>query len=237
MKDKELLNLWQRGNDLMKNGQINHDQIKKLLKPRINRLSAFVRSQLFTYLLAQFVSIILLSINLYGYRGNIIIQVISSALIILCFFFLFVGKNLFKSFKRINQQHNDIFHLLKEKIVFFRHKFERWNFIASFTLWILVFAVNTNVDNLDGGYRINKPFLYIGISIALMVFIYITNKSAAETIFKETRACLSELENAWDGVEESLARIRKRQLRIKLLLVVILIIFFIIGLLLFLSRS
>jgi len=33
MKDKELINLWQKGNDLMKNGQINQNQINKLLKP------------------------------------------------------------------------------------------------------------------------------------------------------------------------------------------------------------
>ena len=50
MKEKEILNLWQRNNDLMKNGQINQDQIDKLLKPRITRLSFFVNMQLFTYL-------------------------------------------------------------------------------------------------------------------------------------------------------------------------------------------
>jgi hypothetical protein len=237
MEDKELLLLWQKGNDLIKNGQLGHNQMDKLLKPRISRLSVYVRIQLATYLLAQIASIVLLALNIPGYQGNMMMQAVSSGLIVFCLFFLYIGKGLYKSFKQISLQTSDILSLLKDKIIFFRHKFERWNFISAITLWILVFALNSYVDNIDGVYRINKPFFYIAVSIAMMVFIYLTNRSAAVMILKETWGCLRELENAWEDVEETLAKMKRRQRRLTLIAVVILTAFFILGLLVYLSRS
>jgi MFS family permease len=237
MKEKELLNLWQKADRFLKNGEIDRVQMDRLLKPRINRLSTYVNFLLFTYVLAQIAAVILLSLNIHGYQGNLTMQAVSGILILLCLLFLFAGRHLFTSFRKINKKNGDILGLLKNQIIFFRHKFESWNFIAAATLWILVFAFNAYVDNVDGTFRINKPFFFIAVSMAMMVFIYAVNKSAAFTIFKETQVCLSELENAWEGIEESMARIKKRQIILTTLSAIILTILFIIGLLVFLSGA
>ena len=164
-------------------------------------------------------------------------QAVSSGLILLSGFFLFIELGLFKSFRVINQKNSDIFSLLREKVYFFKHKFEWWNYIDAASLWIVTFAINTCVDNADGVYRINKPFVYFGISIGMMAFIYATNKSAVTMMLQETRACLKELESAMEGNGDNFAKIKKRHQRIILISIVICTLLFIIGLLVFLSRS
>ena len=235
MEEKELLNIWKKGEELIKNGPVTEAQIEKLLKPGVSRFAVFMKSQLFTYMLAQIASIFLLAYNIYGYRGNLIMQVVSSALIAVSVLFLFFGTKFFKSFIKINQQNNDIFGLLKEKIDFFQHKFEWWNVIAAASAWILVFALNSFMDNANGVYRINKPLVFVLTSLGMMIFIYAINKSAVGMMLQETRACLRDLENALESDGESFARIEKRHSRIRKISLIILTILFIIGLLVFLS--
>jgi hypothetical protein len=235
MKEKDLLNIWQKGNELLETGQITHDQMKKLVKPRINQISVYVRFQLCTYLLAHLVSIVLSAFNMYGYRGNLTMQVISSALILCCIIFIYVGLALYQSFRRISQQNHDIISLLKERIVFFHYRFERWHYVAAASVWILTFALNTNIDNMDGLYRINKPFVFLGISIAMIVFIFVVNKSGAGMVLRQTMACLRGLESDWQDAEKDLAAIHKKQRRTTIISAVILIILFVIGMWVFLS--
>lgn len=237
MKDDELLTLWQRGNDMLENGQLRRENIEKLLKPRVTRLTVHMAIMLFMYMLAQIASIFLLSYNIYGYRGNGAMQAVSSVLLLASVSFLLLGIQLFRSYRRLGRPSGDVFSLLRDRTVFFTRKFEWWNLVAAFTLWILSFALNTVVDNANGVYRINRPFFFAAISIAMMAFIYVANKASTGMKLKETKYCLKELESALQGDEESLAQIRKKHMRFTIIAVAILTVFFIIGLLVFLSRA
>ena len=88
---------------------------------------------------------------------------------------------------------------------------------------------------MGGVYRINKPLVYLGISIAMMAFIFVVNKSAASMVLRQTLVCLTGLENDWQDAGEGLAAIHKQQRRITIVSLVILIIFFVIGMLVFLG--
>ena len=87
------------------------------------------------------------------------------------------------------------------------------------------------VDNQDGHYRINRPGLFVGISIAIVLFMYGVMKVAHYPFVKELQAILSDLENQVTEATDKVALLRRSWRYWSILLAVVLAILFIWGLL------
>lgn len=237
MKEDELLDLWKRGGDMLENGRLDGARVEKLLRPRIRRLTVQMAGLLFTYMLAQAASIPLLAHNLFAYRGNGAMQAVSALLLLASVLFLAFGGSLFRSYRRLSRQDGGVYGLMRAKTLFFTRRFAWWNLVAAASLWIVAFAVNSVIDNAGGVYRINRPFVFAGTSVAMMAFIYFTNRSVTGMALRETYACLAELESAWEGSEQRLEQMRRRQRRFMLVAVAVLAVLLLLGLLVFLGRA
>ena len=62
------------------------------------------------------------------------------------------------------------------------------------TTYCLQFALNAWMDNDDGVYRINKPFFFVAVSVAMIAFIYGSLKIAQQPALRELRAMAKDLE-------------------------------------------
>jgi hypothetical protein len=68
---------------------------------------------------------------------------------------------------------------------------------------VLSFAVTTYIDNQDGIYRINKPFVFFGVTLVQFIFGYVIIKVAHYPVLKEIKIFLADLESqVLDGTQQ-----------------------------------
>jgi hypothetical protein len=94
---------------------------------------------------------------------------------------------------------------LQRRLRFHRTKFEIWLWMIAFTVAFLGFAVSTILDAQDGQYRINRPGVFVGITLGQILFMYAVLKIGQYPFVRESKAILSDLESqvttGTDGVK------------------------------------
>lgn len=85
--------------------------------------------------------------------------------------------------------------LMQKRLRFHRTKYEIWLWMIALTTVFLSFAVSTTVDAQDGQYRINRPAVFIGVTVAQFLFMYTALKVGQYPIVRESKAILSDLEH------------------------------------------
>jgi len=197
MENNNLIDTWEHQKHVPENEKLDNKMISDYLKPKVSKVSWTFSSNLVFYLAALLASIIMLSMNLYGYRSNPVMLVAESGLLLLSVIFLGYGIFIFMKIREINNFSKDLHELLDTKIKFLRFHYEIWLIITAFVVWILSFAMNTLIDNKDGFYRINRVGSFIIISIIMIVFIYTVQKVSAEISLRHLKAFLSDLEASY----------------------------------------
>lgn len=235
MGNNNMQEIWEQQKHVPDNEKLDKKMISEYLKPKVSKVSWTFIFNLVFYLAALLASIILLSMNLYGYRANPVMLTVESGLLLLSVIFLGYGIFIFMKIREINNFSKDLRELLESKIRFLRFHYEIWLIITAFVVWILSFALNSLVDNMDGFYRINRVGTFIIISIAMLVFIYAVQKLSAEISLRHLKAFLSDLEASYltqTGIIEQ----RKRKMRwIYMAGIIVLIALLILGVLKMLS--
>jgi len=235
MGNNNMQEIWEQQKHVPDNEKLDKKMISEYLKPKVSKVSWTFSFNLVFYLAALLASIILLSMNLYGYRANPVMLTVESGLLLLSVIFLGYGIFIFMKIREINNFSKDLRELLESKIRFLRFHYEIWLIITAFVVWILSFALNSLVDNMDGFYRINRVGTFIIISIAMLVFIYAVQKLSAEISLRHLKAFLSDLEASYltqTGIIEQ----RKRKMRwIYMAGIIVLIALLILGVLKMLS--
>jgi len=194
MEENNFIKTWERQKDIPVKEKIDKEMITDYLKPKVSKVSWTFNFNLVFYLAALIASIVLLSMNLYGYRTNSVMLTVQAVLLLYSLLFLGYGIFIFMKIREINNFSKDLRELLETKIKFLRFHYEIWLIITVFVVWILSFALNTLVDNQDGFYRINKPGLFIIISIVMLCFIYFAQKVSSEISLRNLRSFLRDLE-------------------------------------------
>ena len=101
---------------------------------------------------------------------------------------------------------------LRRRITFYRTNSTTWMWLAALSLAALGFAINSLIDNVDGTYRINKPLVFVGVQVAMVLFLVASFHVAHEPILGELRAALGDLE---DQVLDRTRRVERDQARWK----------------------
>ena len=210
MEDNNLINIWEQHKDVPENEKIETKMITEYLKPKVSKVSWTFTFNLVFYLAALLASIIMLSMNIYGYRANPVMLAAESGLLSVSLVFLGYGVFIFMKIREINNFSKDLRELLETKIKFLRYHYEIWLVITAFVVWILTFALTTLVDNQDGFFRIYRVGFFILISAAMLVFIYSIQKISAEISLRNLKVFLKDLEVSSMSHTESYEQKRKK---------------------------
>ena len=101
--------------------------------------------------------------------------------------------------------------------------------LAALSIVGFSFALNSFIDNVDGTYRINKPVVFVGVQVAMLLFLVASFRIAHAPILSELRAALGDLEaqvlDRTQRVEQDLARWK----RLRVILVIALTAFLALG--------
>jgi len=231
METNELFKTWDEGNKKLFSGEkISKTMIEQYLKPRIIKTSALFTFNLVVYCLVQVASIILLSVNIIGYKSNPTMLSAIIPMLILSIGFLIFGYFSFLKLRDIRNYNENLMHLLSEKLRFIRTYYETWMVIISFSTLIMIFGLTTMVDNQDGFYRINNPRLYLIISLAVLVFIYGTQKLSGILSTRALKTYLSDLQQSFLDGSQQMEQQRRKFHWLVVVLVILFLAIFILGL-------
>jgi len=235
MENNNLINIWEQKKHVPENEKLESEMITQYLKPRVSKVYWTFNFNLVFYLFALLANIVLLSMNLYGYRSNPVMLAVESGLLGLSLLFLGYGFFIFMRIREINNFSKDLRELLQSKIKFLRFHYEIWLIITAIVFWILSFALNTLVDNQDGFYRINRVGFFVVVSLVMLVFMYGVQKLSAEISMRTLKAYLSDLEDSYLGRTEKVEMRRRKMKLVYLVLGIILTLTCILGILKFMG--
>ena len=227
MERDELINIWKEGNEnIFKNQEINKDMITNYLSKKTLVTSRYFIFNILFYCCIQLASIILISMNLAGYINNPVMMWALIPQLILSICILIFGISIFYKLKVINNYSDTLSNLINKQLRFIKTDYEIWLVITSFSLLILIFAVNIFVDNDNGHYYIYNKIKYVIINIAVFLFIYGIQKYSSVFQLRALKIYLSDLKS---GILNESIGLEKSKKRYKWLLFVIVIIFTIIA--------
>jgi len=222
-----LFKLWERGKKMeAKAPAIAFDQ---MAKKGVDKFTFNLYLFLYLYLAALGVVIVLECINLELYRSNTLLEAVHIGLIGMALIFSVYGVFLLYELRTMRKMDADISTLIRTRLRFYRTRYEIWLIMISVTVLLLSLAINMNVDIMDGTYRINKPFFFIGTMIVTFAFCYGMMKIALYPTVRELKAFLSDLDAQ---VRDETAKIQSLKNKWRLwaiLLVAVAIAFLILG--------
>ena len=210
MEDNNLINIWEQQKDVPDNEKLENKMITEYLKPKVSKVSWTFLFNLVFYIAALVASVIMLSMNIYGYRENPAMLTAESGLLVLSLIFLGYGVYIFMKIREINNYSKDLRELLKSKIRFLRFHYEIWLVITALVVWILTFALTTLVDNQDGFYRINRVGMFLTVSLGMIVVIYSIQKLSAGLSLRNLKVFLADLEESSMARTEQFEHRRKK---------------------------
>ena len=227
MEQDDLINIWKEGNDnLFKNHKIDKDMITNYLNEKTLVTSRYFTFNILFYCFVQLANIILISMNLVGYINNPVMIWALIPQLILSIGILAFGVNIFYRLKVINNYSDTLSNLINKQLHFIKTDYEIWMVITSFSLLILIFAVNIFVDNDNGQYFIYNKIIYVITNIAVFLFIYGIQKFSSVFQLRALKIYLSDLKS---GILDESMGLEKNRKKYKWFLIVIAIIFTIIA--------
>jgi hypothetical protein len=233
MENNDFINTWEKEKHIPERNRLDRTMITEYLKKKVSRDSWAFNFSLVFYLSVILACIVLLSMNLYGYRNNPVILFVESGLLVLSLIFLVYGFFILIRIREINNFSNDLQKLLQLKIKFLRFYYELWLIMTAAVVWILSFALNSFIDNQGGFYRINNIGFFVIISLVMLIFIYGVQKLATEISMRALKAYLADLEDSYLDRTDKIESRRKKLRVVSIILGIILTITCILGILKF----
>jgi cytochrome bd-type quinol oxidase subunit 2 len=121
--------------------------------------------------------------------------------------FLVYGIYILGELGAIQRVDDSLVAVLRRRLRFYRTKYEVWLWMLAVMIPFLSFSVSTLADVQDGQYRINRPEIFAGVTVAQLIFMYVILKIAHYPFIRQQQAVLSDLENqvttATDRVQAS----------------------------------
>ena len=205
--------------------------IAQVLNQKTNKTLKYFNFNLVFYWIMQLVNIILISMNLVGYKTNENMLWVLGIQLLLSLIVMFYGIVIFIKHRDINTYSENLKVMIDKQLNFYKTYYEVWLLLISLTLLFLIFNINIMVDNMDGQYYINKIGLYIGINIGVFFFIYAIQKIASQSNYRSLKANLHDLKAGM--LDKSLA-VEEHRKKIRWIWIVVAILFtitFILGML------
>lgn len=184
-------------------------EIEQAIKPGLNRQNFTFRLFIWIWLCIIFTTMVLGGMNITGYAINPPMLISHILLTLISLIFAIYGIHLLSELNVIDRADESLLTVLKRKLRFYRSKYEIWNLMMAAMIPLLSFAVTTYIDNQDGIYRINKPFVFFGITLAQFIFGYVIIKVAHYPVLKEIKIFLADLESQVIDGTQCLPKMRR----------------------------
>jgi hypothetical protein len=223
MAKDDLINIWNEGNvDLFKNNKIDKAMIENYLNTQTLKTSKHFSFNIIFHWFLQLTNVILVSMNLFGYKNNPLMFWVLILMQILSVGFLLYGIGIFYRFRDIYNFSDTLMNLLNKQLRYIRTYYEAWLIIISLSTLILIFNLGLIVDYNNGYYPINNKAMFIVVSIGVFLFIYGVQKIASFFYSRTLKAYLVDLRK---GILEESNRIEKNRKKLRWLFIVLAIIF------------
>ncbi|MCK4747848.1 MAG: hypothetical protein KAT15_12450 [Bacteroidales bacterium] len=211
MKKDDLINIWQEGNDqLFREKKTDKKMITQYLSEKTLKGTRSINFNILFYGVVQIANIILLSMNLSGYISNPAMIWILIPQLAVTIGILVYGIDIFYKLREINNYSESLSSLIGKQLRFFQKPYEIWLLLSSISALILITNVNLFVDNDNGTYAINNKLMFVGVSLAALLFIYGSQKVASTRSLRSLRAYLNDLQNGVLDQSQHLERSKKK---------------------------
>jgi hypothetical protein len=221
MEKPDLRKLWQKGQQkITGNQKLSKMEIEAYIKPRVKRSTFGIKFNLIFYTILAFASLIILILNSLFYITDPVILVVNAIGIILSAYIVYYGGYSYKQMRETEGGSGDLSLELQKKIDFYRRIYGKWTWFIPILTLILIFALGSLIDNQDGTYKINKPFIYVIINGVIFFGIYLVNKISHDFWLKDIKSYLQDIENQ---LMEGTLEIESRKRRFAWLIILIFI--------------
>ena len=230
MPTDDLIRIWKEGNpEMLKNRRFERAELETFLKPKISKTTLSLNFNILVYMVAQVGAMILIGLDLYGYRSNPVMLKVLIPMFIACSSFFGYGVFLLTYIWQVNHGNFDLMTAINRKLKVYRTYYEVWMWIGAISLLFLIYALTTLVDNDQGTYRINHPVVFVVTSLAVVLFIYGVQKVAQFIAVRQIKVYLFDLQN--DALEGSrkIEEVKRKRLIITLILTLIFTLLFVLG--------
>jgi hypothetical protein len=231
MENNDLQKIWKEGSKKMLDDmKLDRGELETFLKPRVNKVTLSLNLNIFSYMAAQVAAAVLIGFNFYGYRSNLVMLSVLVCMLAVNVGAFGYGIFLLKRIRGLRDVNVGLMDAIKRKLRVYCVDYELWMWLGSFSAIVLIFALGFLVDNEDGVFRINNPFVFAGITVGALLFMYGAQKLVQFMAIGQMKAYLSDLEN--EALDESrrLGRQKKWYAVLFAVLFVVLMILFILGL-------
>ncbi len=231
MEKNDLITIWKEGNrKMLQDKKFDKTELETLLKPKISKATLSLNFNIFLFMAVQIVTMVLIGIDFYICRSNPIMLKVLIPMSVLSSSFFGYGVFLLSHLHQINLSDLDLVSTIEKKLKTYRIHYEVWMWMMAVSLVFLVFALNVMMDNDQGTYRINHPFIFAGTIFFMLIIIYGGQKITQLVTLRTIKAFLNDLLN--EALDRSL-RIeedKKKYRRLLLILMIIFSVLFILGL-------
>ncbi len=231
MKKDELINIWKKGDDLMfRDEKIDKAMITQYLNEKTLKGSKSINFNIIFYGFIQIANLIIISLNLAGYMNNPTVIWILVPMLVVTIGILIYSMDLFYKLREINNYSESLHSLIQKQLRFFKKPYEIWLILASISVIILINNVNLYVDNDNGTYVINHKAMYIGVTVAVWLFIYGSLKVVSLRSFRSLKAYLSDLQKGVLDQSGKIERSKKKLLWFYIAILILLTASMVLGL-------
>ena len=192
MSEDLIESLWARADE---GRPLDREEIAGALRPRLTRGTRTLRSYLWGYLGLLLVTLVLNGINIAAYWHHPLMRTVQLVLALLALGLALYGVRLLGDPGLVDRPSDPLLESVRRRLAFLGRRFEAWQWMAAVAVALLSFALNSVIDLEVGGFRINKPLVFVGINLASVAIVYGSLRLAFHPIVRELRATLQDLED------------------------------------------
>jgi len=223
MEKNDLINLWKKGNqEMLPSKKMDQSELEAFLRPKVSKATLGLNFNILVYMAALIAAMVLIGIDLYGYRSNPTMLKVLMPMLILSSAFFGYGVFIISNILQINRNDGDLMGCIKKKLKVYRTHYEVWMWMMSLACLFLIFALNSLVDNDEGIYRINKPVFFAVVNVVILFFLYGTQKAAQWVSLRAVKVYLEDLQSE---VITGSSRIEQDKKKYRIFVVILIIIF------------
>jgi len=192
MNDNDLIERLWAGRE--EDAKMSREEIAQALRPRVARSTWLLKGFLWLYLAVLLATLVLQGLNLAGYRSNAAMLAAHACVTVAAIGLSGFAVHLAGRIGRLERVDGDLAELVRRRLAFFRDEHELSLWAYSLAMLLLVWALTTWIDNADGVYRINRPWVFFGTLLGMLVFVYGATKASHRPLVRELRAVAEDLE-------------------------------------------
>jgi hypothetical protein len=213
-----LQQIWDKGR---KEPKMSKAEIQGILRPHIRKNAFGLRFLVWIYVAFIAVTLVCEGMAIYAFRVNPVMLAVHAGAALLTLGFLGYGVYLVGELAAMDRGDESLVAVLRRRVRFYRTKYDIWLWMLALTLVFLSFAVSTLADCQEGQYQINRPHIFVGVTIAQFFFAYVIFRIGHYPLFRELKAILGDLEHQVTTGTERI-KVLKRSWRLWSVLLVVL---------------